>query len=119
MADDIWQLLVESTGFDWDEGNAPKVAERHGVEPGECEQVFFREPFLVNDDETHSSEEPRWQALGGTSAGRQLFLVFTVRGSLIRVIAARDMNRRERKRYAEAEASVEEDSEVPGRGPGT
>lgn len=34
-----------------------------------------------------------------------LFLAFTMRGSLIRVIAARDMNRKERKHYEEIAAA--------------
>ena len=38
-------------------------------------------------------------ALGETDIGRLLFVVFTIRNNLIRVISARDMNRRERKVY--------------------
>jgi uncharacterized DUF497 family protein len=54
-----------------------------------------------------SGTELRWQALGRTLADRRLYLVFTVRDTFIRVIAARDMNQKERRRYAEAQASVE------------
>lgn len=102
-------LLALCTGFEWDAGNAPRVSARHNVEPGECEQVFFQEPFVTTFDEDHSGIEPRWRGLGRTLAGRLLYIVFTVRGALIRVIAARDMNRKERKRYAEIQASLEED----------
>jgi DNA-directed RNA polymerase specialized sigma24 family protein len=35
--------------------------------------------------------------------GRYLFVAFTNRGSLLRVISARDMNRRERSAYADHE----------------
>lgn len=112
MNDDVFDLLAQCTGFDWDEGNAPKLLARHQVEPAECEQAFFAEPFLVQFDETHSSEERRWQALGRTTGGRPLFLVFTIRGTLIRVIAARDMNRKERKSYGQIEASTKGDSGV-------
>jgi uncharacterized protein len=99
--DEIRELLNLATGFDWDAGNAPKVLSRHGVETAECEQVFLSEPFLVSYDETHSISEPRWRALGRTSADRWIFLVFTVRGTQVRVLAARDMNRKERIRYGE------------------
>jgi len=102
-------LLALCTGFEWDAGNAPKVLARHHVEPGECEQAFFQEPFLTTFDEYHSGTEARWRGLGRMLAGRLLYVVFTVRGALIRVIAARDMNRKERKRYAEIQASLEED----------
>jgi uncharacterized DUF497 family protein len=105
---DIYEVLARCDGFDWDAGNAPKVLARHNVEPGECEQVFFREPLVVAFDERHSGPEQRWQALGQTLADRKLYLVLTVRGTLIRVIAARDMKRRERRKYAEAQASLEE-----------
>jgi uncharacterized DUF497 family protein len=42
--------------------------------------------------------------LGQTDEGRCLYVVFTLRreNSLIRVISARDMNRKERRHYAEA-----------------
>jgi uncharacterized DUF497 family protein len=104
---DIYAILARCTGFQWDAGNAPKVLARHNVEPGECEQAFFRHPFLVAFDAEHSGTELRWQALGRTLADRRLYLVFTVRDTFIRVIAARDMNQKERRRYAEAQASVE------------
>ena len=107
---DINEVLAGCTGFEWDAGNAPKLSARHNVEPGECEQAFFREPFLVVLDEKHSGTEQRWQALGQTLADRRLFLVFTVRGALIRIIAARDMNRKERRTYEKAQASLEEDA---------
>jgi uncharacterized DUF497 family protein len=105
---DIYEVLPRCTGFEWDAGNTPKLLARHKVEPGECEQAFFREPFLVAFDESHSGTEQRWHALGQTLADRRLFLVFTVRGALIRVIAARDMNRKERRRYEKAQAGPEE-----------
>ena len=110
MDDDVYELLGRCTGFQWDEGYAPKVMARHHVSPGQCEQAFFVEPFVAEFGDKHSTKEGRWQALGQTTSGRGLFLVFTVRGTLIRVIAARDMNRKERKRYGEIKARAEEDS---------
>ncbi len=104
MAEDISERLVSCTGFDWDEGNSPKLRERHGVSQSECEQVFFAEPLLVVWDERHSQHEERWAALGRTYEGRGLFVVFTVRGDRIRPISARGMSRRERQHYAEAQA---------------
>ena len=108
MADDIWARLAGATGFQWDEGNATKNWVGHEVSQGECEQLFFTSPLLVSPDLTHSTAEDRFYALGQTAAGRRLFLVFTLRNTLIRVISARDMSRRERKVYADAEASEAE-----------
>ena len=113
MTDEIHDSLATATGFEWDAGNRPKVRARHAVDPGECEQAFFHEPFLVSYDAAHSADEPRWRALGRTAAARPLFIVFTMRGPLIRVLAARPMTRKERVIYAHAEAQHEEgDSQV-------
>lgn len=89
------------TGFDWDAGNERKNADAHGVSQTEAEQVFFNQPLIVTPDEQHSARELRIRALGITNAGRLLTLFFTMRadGSLIRVISARDMHRKERKEY--------------------
>ncbi|MGA9058319.1 MAG: BrnT family toxin [Terriglobia bacterium] len=50
-------------------------------------------------DEGHSAEERRYAALGQTKAGRRPSIVFTIRGTLVRVISARHMSRRERRFY--------------------
>jgi len=95
------------TGFDWDEGNAPKILARHSVSQGECEQVFFAEPLLLAPDPRHSESEERWAALGVTLDGRLLTIVFTLRGDRIRPISARDMSRKERQVYAKAETEAD------------
>lgn len=88
-------------GFQWDDGNARKSADKHGVDQAEAEQVFFNEPLLVVDDAGHSRSEPRFHALGVTHEGRRLHVTFTLRDkqTKIRVISARDMHRKERTRY--------------------
>ena len=95
----IQRLLSECTGFEWDEGNLLKSWEKHRVSPFECEQIFFNRPLVAARDEKHSKTENRLYALGHTDAGRRLFVVFTIRGDLIRIISARDMTGRERKKY--------------------
>lgn len=89
--------LDRIAGFDWDEGNARKSADKHGVSQAEAEQVFQNEPLVVAED----ADEARFRALGRTSASRLLHVTFTLRKSetLIRVISARDMNRKERLVY--------------------
>ena len=91
--------LARCTGFQWDAGNIDKNWERHAVTQGECEQIFFNRPILVAPDLQHSKKERRYAALGQTTAGRTLTIIFTIRGELIRVISARDMSRRERGLY--------------------
>jgi len=91
--------LARCTGFEWDEGNLLKNWARHGVSASECEQVFFNRPLVLTPDERHSQREARFFGLGHTDPGRRLYIVFTIRGQLVRVISARDMNRKERKVY--------------------
>ena len=93
--------LPEFKGFDCDEGNVDKNWESHKVSPREAEQVFFNRPFIVADDVKHSGTERRYFVLGQTDDNRPLFVAFTLRGDLIRVISARDMSHRERKVYQE------------------
>lgn len=87
------------TGFDWDDWNISKNWERHRVTPEEAEDVFFHDPLLLLDDRKHSGTERRYQAMGETNGGRRLVIAFTVRRNLIRVISARDLNRKESEQY--------------------
>ena len=96
--------LSQITGFNWDDGNARKN-EKHGVSMAEAEQVFFNAPLLLLEDSAHSQQEPRVHALGKTDEGRMLHIAFTLRqtGLLTRVISARDMHRKERAVYEQAD----------------
>ena len=90
-------------GFEWNDGNARKN-ERHGVSMAEAEQVFFNSPLLLLPDPKHSESEPRLHALVKTTAGRRLHITLTLRvdGTMIRVISARDLHRKERMIYEQA-----------------
>jgi len=87
--------LKGCTGFDWDDGNLEKNRDLHRVPFWEAEEIFFNEPLVVTADKEHSKKESRYLALGQTDSGRRLFISFTVRRSLIRVISVRDMTRTE------------------------
>ena len=93
--------LARVIGFQWDDGNARKSADKHSVSQAEAEQVFINEPLLVIHDVVHSRSESRFHALGVTDSGRRVHVTFTQRdeNTLIRVISARDMHRKERARY--------------------
>lgn len=90
-------------GFEWDAGNQKKNWVAHHVSDDECEEVFFNLPLVMEAERAHSGHETRHHALGQTHAGRRLFIAFTIRGSRIRVISARDMTRNERRAYHEVE----------------
>ena len=95
--------LENCTGFEWEEDNTHKNWERHRVTPEEAEDVFLHEPLVVQNDVRHSKSEKRYYALGQTDPGCRLFVVFTVRQKLIRVISDRDMNRNEMRAYEKYE----------------
>jgi uncharacterized DUF497 family protein len=90
-------------GFQWDHGNWSKNWTRHRVSQTEAEQVFLNRPLVVAG--APFKNEPRQFAFGQTNAGRLLTVVFTIRGSLLRVISVRPMSRRERRGYGEASDS--------------
>lgn len=100
-----WAIVI---GFQWDSGNARKSIEKHEVTQAEAEQVFLNEPLLVVEDMKHSQQEPRFHALGHTDGNRELHITFTLResGSLIRVISARDMHRKEREIYEQSQKNT-------------
>jgi uncharacterized protein len=96
--------LDRIAGFDWDGGNSRKSADKHDVSQAEAEGVFFNDPLIVVEDSKHSETEPRFNALGKTAQSRLLHIAFTLRqdGTLIRVISARDMHRKEKKAHEQA-----------------
>lgn len=94
--------LSSLTGFEWDESNRDKNWIAHQVSSGECEEVFFNLPLLLEYDQAHSRREDCFYVLGQTNMGRRIFIVFTIREDRIRVISARDISRKERAAYAKA-----------------
>ena len=96
--------LHQIVGFQWDAGNAYKSQDKHGVTQGEAEEIFFNQPLMISGDKKHSEEERRYLALGITGAKVMLSVVFTLRkkASLIRVVSARPMSKKERAFYEKA-----------------
>lgn len=95
--------LSRIIGFDWDDGNRGKSADKHHVSPAEAEQVFFNRPLLLLHDPAHSAVEERYHAYGKTHAGRLLQISFTLREdeTLLRIISVRPMSAKERARYGQ------------------
>jgi uncharacterized DUF497 family protein len=101
-------ILSLAEGFEWDEGNVKKNWEKHQVSHIECEEIFFNPPIIVRKDDPHSTKEDRYFVLGKTDTDRLLFVVLTMRSNKIRIISARDMNRKERRIYEQ----TQEDTQV-------
>jgi uncharacterized DUF497 family protein len=96
--------FAKLTGFEWDDGNATKSLTKHRVTGREAEEIFGDPGVRILHDPAHSGDEARWKAFGRTLDSRCLTVSFTVRGSLVRVISARPMNRKERKVYGQENA---------------
>jgi uncharacterized protein len=94
----------EVSGFDWDDGNRAKC-QKHGVPIAQIETLFAQRPRIAPDPR-HSAVEDRLIAVGRTSAGRPLFVAFTIRTKdnrrLIRPVTARYMHAREIVAYEKA-----------------
>jgi uncharacterized DUF497 family protein len=102
MNSSLTEIFEDIQNFEWDKGNLTKNWVRHKVRYSECEEVFFNEPYIFEQDKVHSVKENRFYILGRTDGNRLLFIVFTRRGKKIRIISARDMSKKERKIYNEA-----------------
>jgi uncharacterized DUF497 family protein len=90
--------LENYIGFDGTMPISIRTANGTKLLPGEAKTCFFHEPLVVRSDIRHAKTEKRYYALGQTTAGSLLFVVFSVRRH-IRVISAWNMNRNETNSY--------------------
>ena len=65
----------------------------------EAEEVFKNEPRVILEDIIHSQLEKRYMVWGITNSNKRLAVIFTLRYSKIRIISARNMHKKERRRY--------------------
>jgi uncharacterized DUF497 family protein len=90
--------------FEWDRGNEQKNWLKHKVTGEEAEEAFDDERRLILEDIKHSEKEARYVLIGTTEKGRMLFVVYTLRNdnTTVRIISARDVNRKEVQFYEKA-----------------
>ncbi len=86
-------------GFDWNKWNVDKNWIKHKITSKESEEIFFDKNKKILKDLLHSNKETRYIILGETAKKRLLYAVFTVRRNKIRIISARDINKKEIKLY--------------------
>ncbi len=87
--------------FEWDESKAGLNRTSHdGVTFDEAKIVFSDPLGVLEKDELHSDDESRF-ALIGLSGRRLLFIVFTMRADVYRIIHARKATATMAKRYDE------------------
>ena len=90
--------MPEEIEFDWDDGNITHLA-AHRVTPTELEQVLNNDPLDL-DYELIDNEE-RYRAVGLTSGGRLLSVVFMVRDGRVRGVTAFPASTLDKKAFLE------------------
>lgn len=93
--------------FEWDLRKAEANLKDHGVAFEEAATVFQDPLAVVHSDPDHSGNEQRALVVGHSIQDRLLLVAFTERGSKIRIISARQADRRERRDYEEHEKQDE------------
>jgi uncharacterized DUF497 family protein len=85
--------------FEWDNGNLDHIA-NHGVSPEEAEEAMD-DRYQITAPAYDFEGERRRGTIGMTRNGRILYVVYTVRAGLLRVVTVRPATRLERQRYGE------------------
>jgi uncharacterized DUF497 family protein len=83
--------------FEWDERKALTNLRTHGVDFADSATVFEDVRAVTVADE--APDEERYSTIGMDALGRELVVIYTVRGERIRIISARRATRRERAEY--------------------
>jgi uncharacterized DUF497 family protein len=98
MADDEYALEFPIlVSFEWDENKRLSNVEKHGIDFVDCLDVFL-DPDAFVYLSMRSETEKRY-VITGRVRERSMSVVFTRRGSLIRLISARVSRRNERRQY--------------------
>ena len=86
--------------FRWLPNIIEKIWIKHHVEQSEAEEVFFNKPQIRFVESGYRSGEDVYLVAGQTDGGRYL-VVFFIRkpGNVALILSARDMDKKERKRY--------------------
>lgn len=92
-------LLRDGDGIRVGRAKADSNEQRHGVSFSEAMTVFADPLALTGYDPDHSQAEDRYLTIGQSAEGRLLLVSHTDRDERIRIISAREANRRERKAY--------------------
>lgn len=87
--------------FRWDSKKAAKNLRKHKISFQEAATVFGDPLAITFDDPDHSFEEQRFLTFGAARTGKLLIVSHTEEKSLIRIISARLMTKKERKIYEE------------------
>ena len=90
-------------GFVWLPDMADKLWAKHHVDQDEAEEVFFNRPRFWFVESGDREGEDVYAATGQTDAGRHVIVFFIHKlDRTALILSARDMDRKERRRYEQA-----------------
>ena len=83
--------------FEWDEEKERANIDEHGIDFQTASRIFFDYFRMERHDDDSSGNEERWQTMGFFED--VLFVVYTERGDVIRIMSARIAEPFERRIY--------------------
>jgi uncharacterized protein len=86
-------------GFEWDSAKEQANRKKHGVDFQTAAKVFL-DPYVIEFDDIDTKGELRFSAIGLVE-GRMLFVTYTMRGDVVRIISARGAEPHEKRKYHE------------------
>jgi len=89
---------MDGVEFEWDESKNSSNIEKHGVDFVQSKEVFSDENKLEISDNRKDYGEQRMKIIG-KSIDLVLSVIYTMRGSVIRIISARAASKKERDAY--------------------
>lgn len=98
------RLMTAEARFEWDAAKERGNFRKHRVTFAEAQTVFDDDLARIEDDPDHSAGEHREVIIGYSSQGRLLVVSFVEREEILRIISARPVDARERKRHEEKDS---------------
>jgi uncharacterized DUF497 family protein len=85
--------------FEWDAAKETANRKKHGIDFRTAAKVFL-DPYVIEFDDIGAAGEVRFNAIG-LVAGRMLFVTYTLKGDVVRIISARGAEPHEKRKYHE------------------
>jgi uncharacterized DUF497 family protein len=85
--------------FEWDSAKELANRKKHGVDFRTAAKVFL-DPYVIEFDDHDATGELRFNAIGLVD-GRMLFVTYTMRDDVVRIISARGAEPHEKRTYHE------------------
>ncbi|MBX9772893.1 MAG: BrnT family toxin [Xanthobacteraceae bacterium] len=85
--------------FEWDSAKELANRKKHGIDFRTAAKVFL-DPFVIEFDDLDAAGELRFNAIGLVD-GRMLFVSYTMRDDVVRIISARGAGPHEKRKYHE------------------